>query len=58
MAEAEEAMVEEEDEEEEEEVEWEGREIPLGSTTFAACFDARTLKKNIKKLEIFLNRNL
>ena len=49
MADTEETMVEEEeeeeDEEEEEEVEWEGREIPLGSTTFAACFDARTLKK-------------
>ena len=24
-------------------VELEGREIPLGSTTFAACFEARTL---------------
>ena len=31
------------DADEEELVDWEGREMPLGSTTFAACFDARTL---------------
>ena len=30
----------------------EGSEIPLGSTTFAACFDARTLKKKSKNLNI------
>ena len=32
------------EEEEVEEVELEGSEIPLGSTTFAACFEARTLQ--------------
>ena len=31
------------DADEEELVDCEGREMPLGSTTFAACFDARTL---------------
>ena len=31
------------DDDEEELVDCEGREMPLGSTTFAACFDARTL---------------
>ena len=34
------------EEEEVEEVELEGSEIPLGSTTFAACFEARTLQHN------------
>ena len=31
------------DADEEELEDCEGREMPLGSTTFAACFDARTL---------------
>ena len=37
-----------EEEEEVEDVELEGSEIPLGSTTFAACFEARTLQKVCK----------
>ena len=43
-----------EEEEEVEDVELEGSEIPLGSTTFAACFEARTLQKSLQ-IDVFKN---
>ena len=48
MTEPDDSTDEDEVEEEVEEVELVGSEIPLGSITFASCFDARTLKNRFK----------
>ena len=48
VADPDDSTEEEEVEEEVEEVELVGSEIPLGSITFASCFDARTLQNRFK----------